>query len=264
MTRDVGSISSSAIVCHGGAGHGAKDQPGVDAAVEAGWEKLQSGSSAIDAAIAAILIMEDDPVLNAGTGGRIRADGSVQLDAALMTSDGRYGAVTCIEYTKNPILVAAKLLDKKINMLAGRGARDFADSIGVPRIAVKGSEKPSGNDTVGAIVRDSTGLIVVASSTGGCTGRPAGRVGDTPLIGAGLWCDENIGVAATGIGEAITLKMSSIRIADKFSNCNEIQVALEWGVSQFKSDIEVGFIALAKDGEGVGAANTAMPWSTMT
>ncbi|MDP6326321.1 MAG: isoaspartyl peptidase/L-asparaginase [Candidatus Thalassarchaeaceae archaeon] len=255
-------MAEPAIVCHGGAGHGAKDQPAVDVATSHGWDVLHQGGSALDAAIAAVVIMENDPSLNAGTGGRIRADGSVQLDAAVMTSDGRFGAVTCIEHTKNPVLVAAKLLDEQINMLAGRGAREFADSLNVPRDEVLGSPKPTGNDTVGAIVRDQSGLIVVASSTGGCTGRPAGRIGDTPLIGAGLWCDESVGVSATGIGEAITLKMSCIRIADRISSGGELSDTLQWAVEKFDSDVEVGFIGLAPQGEGVGLANTNMPWAS--
>lgn len=269
-----------AIICHGGAGHSAKDQPGVDLAVEAGWAVLkgdgQGGSGgALEAALAAIVIMEDDPVLNAGTGGRIRADGSVQLDAAVMTSAGRFGAVACIEDTPNPIHVAAALLDDQVNMLVGQGARMFADDLGIARTPVVGSPLPTGNDTVGAIVRDSTGLIVVASSTGGCTGRPAGRIGDTPLIGAGLWCDENIGVAATGIGEAITLKMSSVRIADYFRNSivdspisssasdsrggDLLREAIDWEVSQYDPSVEAGFIGLGKSGGGVGISNTKMP-----
>ena len=131
MMDTVEAISMPAIVCHGGAGHSAKDQPGVDAAVEAGWEILQSGGTALDAALAAVVIMEDDPALNAGTGGRIRADGSVQLDAAVMTSNGQFGAISCIQQTKNPILVAAKLLDDNVNIISGRGAREFADNIGI-------------------------------------------------------------------------------------------------------------------------------------
>ncbi|MBO57659.1 MAG: peptidase T [Euryarchaeota archaeon] len=251
-----------AIVCHGGAGHGAKDQPGVDEATSFGWAKLKQGGSALEAAIAAVVMMENDPSLNAGTGGRIRSDGSVQLDAAIMTNDGRFGAVTCIEQTKNPILVAEKILDKKINMLAGRGAREFADTLDIPRDEVEGSINPSGNDTVGAIARDSSGLIVVASSTGGCTGRPPGRIGDTPLIGAGLWCGEFVGVSATGIGEEITLKMPCVRISDRVSTGNDIAASLNWGINQFNSDIEVGFIALGPQGEGIGVANTKMPWSS--
>ena len=207
-------MSKFAIICHGGAGHTAHDQPGVDHARQAGYTILENGGTALQAALAAVKIMEDDPVLNAGTGGRIRDDGSVQLDAAIMTSDGRFGAVVCIEETKNPIFVAAGLLDQPVNMLAGRGAREFADRLGIKREPVWGSNKPPANDTVGAVARDASGLIVVASSTGGCTDRPLGRVGDTPLIGAGLWCDQNIVVAATGIGEAIMLKVPCVRVAD--------------------------------------------------
>jgi len=270
-------MSGPAIVCHGGAGHTAKDQPGVDLAVEAGWQVLSAGGGALEAALAAVVIMENDPVLNAGTGGRFRADGSVQLDAAVATSDGRFGAVACLEETLNPIHVAAALLDDQVNLLVGRGAREFADALGVSRVAVVGSPLPTGNDTVGAITRDDSGLIVVASSTGGCTGRPAGRIGDTPLPGAGLWCDENIGVAATGIGEAITLKMSCVRIVDVRTRGREgagvagvsgvtgvdsLQAALEWGVGQFDPSIEVGFIGLESEGSGFGFANTGMPWAT--
>jgi len=251
-----------AIVCHGGAGHGAKDQPGVDEATSIGWSKLEQGESALEAALAAVVMMENDPSLNAGTGGRIRSDGSVQLDAAIMTSDGRFGAVACIQKTKNPILVAAKLLDEKVNMLAGRGAREFADMLNIPREDVGGSMHPSGNDTVGAIARDKSGLIVVASSTGGCSGRPPGRIGDTPLIGAGLWCGEFVGVSATGIGEEITLKMSCVRISDLVSSGISISDALNWGIEQFNPDIEVGFIALGPQGGGIGVANTKMPWSS--
>ena len=92
-------MSNPMIVCHGGAGHTAKDQPGVDLAADAGWAVLCAGGSAIDAVLAAVEIMENDPVLNAGTGGRKRADGSVQLDAAIATSDGRLGAIMAIEDT---------------------------------------------------------------------------------------------------------------------------------------------------------------------
>jgi isoaspartyl peptidase/L-asparaginase-like protein (Ntn-hydrolase superfamily) len=262
MMDTVEAISMPAIVCHGGAGHSAKDQPGVDAAVEAGWEILQSGGTALDAALAAVVIMEDDPALNAGTGGRIRADGSVQLDAAVMTSNGQFGAISCIQQTKNPILVAAKLLDDNVNIISGRGAREFADNIGIAREKVEGSLKLTGNDTVGAVARDETGLMVVASSTGGCTGMPAGRIGDVPLIGAGLWCDERIGIAATGIGEQITLKMSSVRMADRIEEGYDIENVLNWGINQYPPDVEVGFIALTTEGEGLGLANTKMPWSS--
>jgi len=251
-------VSKPMIVCHGGAGHTAKDQPGVDIAADAGWAILSAGGSALDAALAAVEIMEDDPVLNAGTGGRKRADGSVQLDAAIATSDGRLGAIMAIEDTPNPIFVAAGLLDEPIHILVGEGARDWADSQGFPKATVEGSDSPSGNDTVGCVAIDADGLMVVASSTGGCTGRPRGRVGDTPLWGPGLWVDENIAVAATGIGEEITIKMLCHRIAVQPGT---LQEKLEYGLSLFDPTIEVGLIGITTQGEGLGLANTGMPWA---
>ncbi len=251
-------MSSPMIVCHGGAGHTAKDQPGVDTAADAGWAILSAGGSALDAALAAVEIMEDDPVLNAGTGGRKRADGSVQLDAAIATSDGRLGAIMAIEDTPNPIFVAAGLLDEPIHILVGEGARDWADTQGFPKATVEGSDSPSGNDTVGCVAIDADGLMVVASSTGGCTGRPRGRVGDTPLWGPGLWVDENIAIAATGIGEEITIKMLCHRIAVQSGT---LQEKLEYGLSLFDPAIEVGLIGITTQGEGLGLANTGMPWA---
>jgi len=251
-------MSKPMIVCHGGAGHTAKDQPGVDIAADAGWAILSEGGSALDAALAAVEIMENDPVLNAGTGGRKRADGSIQLDAAIATSDGRLGAVMAIEDTPNPIFVAAGLLDEPIHILVGEGARDWADAQGFPKATVIGSDSPSGNDTVGCVAIDADGLMIVASSTGGCTGRPRGRVGDTPLWGPGLWVDENIAVAATGIGEEITIKMLCHRIA---VHPGTLQEKLEYGLSLFDSSIEVGLIGITTQGEGLGLANTGMPWA---
>ncbi len=246
------------IVCHGGAGHSARDRPGVDLAADTGFSILEEGGSALDAVLAAIQIMEDDPALNAGNGGRKRDDGSVQLDAAVATSDGRLGAVMCIEDTPNPILVAAALLDEEFNILAGDGARIWADKIGVPKGKVEGSENPLSTDTVGAVAIDVNGAMIVASSTGGCSGRPRGRVGDTPLWGSGLWADERVVLAATGIGEEITRKLLCHRVA---TYQGTLEDALQHGIDLFETDIEVGLIGLTADGQGMGLANTGMPWA---
>ena len=141
-------MSEPMLVCHGGAGHTAKDQPGVDKAADAGWNILSAGGSAVEAVVAAVQIMEDDPQLNAGTGGRKRADGSVQLDAAIATSDGRLGAIMAIEDTPNPIQVAAGLLNESIHILVGEGARQWADQQGFPKAKVRGSDSPSGNGAI--------------------------------------------------------------------------------------------------------------------
>ena len=251
-------MTNPMLVCHGGAGHTAKDQPGVDIAADAGWTILCSGGSAIEAVIASIEIMENDPALNAGTGGRKRADGSVQLDAAIATSDGRLGSIMAIEDTPNPIHVAASLLNEPIHIIVGRGARDWADSQGFPKSTVIGSDSPSGNDTVGCVAIDQNGLMAVASSTGGCSGRPRGRVGDTPLWGPGLWVDDNVALAATGIGEEITLKMLCHRVA---LQKGELQQKMQYGISLFDSETEVGLIGISASGEGLGLTNTSMPWA---
>ena len=251
-----------AFVCHGGAGHGARDQPGVDLACEAAWDVLTSGGTALQAVLDAVMIMEDDPRLNAGTGGRLRDDGSVQLDAAVATSDGRLGMVMVIEETPNPVLVAAELLDEPYHALAGEGARTWADSKGIERTPVVGSPRPVATDTVGAIARDRSGALAVASSTGGCTGRPAGRVGDTPMWGSGLWCDANIVVAATGIGESIIEELIAYRVAAEHQrNGGDLGAALDWGIDQFSPEIQVGLISLDAAGGGRGLANTDMPWA---
>jgi isoaspartyl peptidase/L-asparaginase-like protein (Ntn-hydrolase superfamily) len=244
------------LVCHGGAGHGAKDQPGVDAAADAGWEILSGGGSALDAVLAAVAVMEDDPALNAGTGGRMRSDGSVQLDAAVATSDGRLGIVMALEDTPNPIHVAAALLDEPIHILAGDGARTWADAQGFSRATVVGSARPADTDTVGCVAIDASGAMAVASSTGGCTGRPRGRVGDTPLWGPGFWVDEHCVLAATGIGEAITLEMLCYRVSGYAGTLEE---KMAKGLALFDEDIEVGLIGLSVTGEGLGLANTTMP-----
>jgi isoaspartyl peptidase/L-asparaginase-like protein (Ntn-hydrolase superfamily) len=234
----------------------------VDLACEAAWDVLTSGGTALQAVLDAVMIMEDDPRLNAGTGGRVRDDGSVQLDAAVATSDGRLGMVMVIEETPNPVLVAAELLDEPYHALAGEGARTWADSKGIERTPVVGSPRPVATDTVGAIARDRSGALAVASSTGGCTGRPAGRVGDTPMWGSGLWCDANIVVAATGIGESIIEELLAYRVAAEHQrNGGDLGAALDWGINQFSPEIQVGLISLDAAGGGRGLANTGMPWA---
>lgn len=256
-------MSGIMLVVHGGAGHGAKDQPGVDAASAAAWQVLESGGSALDAVLVAVEIMENDPRLNAGTGGRLRDDGSVQLDAAVATGDGRLGLIMAIENTPNPVLVAADLLDEPFHILAGRGAREYADKKGHLLSNVQGSPSPSANDTVGAVAKDKDGNIAVASSTGGCSGRPVGRVGDTPMWGSGLWCEEDVAIAATGIGEEIMLKMLCHRVAQRYHHNGDLDEAMNWGLNLFDSDVEVGLIAIAGDA-AMGLANTEMPWKSYT
>ena len=246
------------IICHGGAGHTPKVQDGVDKAAKAGWKVLNENDNALEAAIAATMIMEDDFRFNAGTGSCLRDDGSVQNDAAVATSGGKIGAIANLQDFKNPVLIASELLDEFVNMLAGKGAIEFALKKGFKKTKVEGSEKGWTGDTVGAVVQSSNGDIAVASSTGGVRGRPVGRVGDTPLWGSGFYCDKNIGILATGVGEAITEQLMCYRVAQHSDNLEE---SLEWGVKLLPKETGGGIIAISKDGKICGTSNTSMPFS---
>ena len=123
-----------AVVAHGGAGAGPERLANVERAVAIAAGILDSGGSAIEAAVEACVVLEDDPVFNAGTGSVFRTDGSVHLDASIQTSEGKMGFVIGMQDTPNPIRVAADLLDEEINGLSGDGARLWADSKGVREV----------------------------------------------------------------------------------------------------------------------------------
>ena len=245
------------IICHGGAGHTPKVQDGVDKAAEEGMKILKETNNPTLAATAATIVMEDDFRFNAGTGSCLRDDGRVQNDAAVATSDGRMGAITNLQDFKNPVLVARELLDEFETMLPRERASEFALKKGFKKTKVKGSEKGWTGDTVGAVAQSSDGEISVASSTGGVRGRPVGRVGDTPLWGSGFYCDESIGILATGVGEAITEQLMCYRVYQYNENLVE---ALEWGVKLLPKDTGVGIIAIRNDGQICGTSNTSMPF----
>ena len=258
-------MSIPAVVAHGGAGAGPERISNVEMALEKAAKILIPGGCAIKAAVEACVILENDPVFNAGTGSVFRTDGSVLLDASIQTSDGRMGFVIAMEETPNPILVAAELLDEEINGLAGDGARRWADEKGIIRSTVEGRPPFEGaGDTVGVITRDVNGLIVCATSTGGCSHRPRGRVGDVPLPGSGFWVQEGVGVGATGIGEAITRGLLSYRVAEKILNGENSQDAIRWVLDELVEEgAEVGIIVLESSGPGIGLSNEKnMPWST--
>ena len=262
-----------AVIAHGGAGPGPARQDNLQVAINKAAEILSAGGTALDAAVQACVILENDPVFNAGTGSVMRTDGSVLTDASIQTGDGKIGFVIAMEETPNPILVAADLLDEEINGLTSQGARIWADEKGhikkkVVGVSPKGQIGNSGNemtgDTVGVIARDKTGMIVVATSTGGCSFRPPGRVGDVPLPGSGFWAEQGLAVAATGIGEAITRALLSNKVYEKIKDKTySLEESMNWGINTLISpEHSVGLIALGPSGRGLGVSNTDMPWAT--
>jgi beta-aspartyl-peptidase (threonine type) len=218
-------MAEPAIVVHGGAGRIPTDPARIDrmrsgagAAVEAGHAVLAAGGSALDAVEAAVVVLEDDPVFNAGRGAALTADGGVELDASVMEGTGRFvGAVACVEGVRNPVRAArAVLRDGHHVLLVGTAVRAFAADHGVelcdPAELVTEPQRDvlaSGDlgwaaGTVGAVARDGEGRLAAATSTGGTMGKRRGRVGDSPLIGAGTWADDDtVAVSCTGDGEAI-------------------------------------------------------------
>jgi beta-aspartyl-peptidase (threonine type) len=222
---------SGSIVVHGGAGRfvsGPEDdaeaaRAGVLAAARAGAAILRAGGAALDAVVAAVVALEDDPVFNAGTGSALNADGEVEMDAALMVGDwARAGAVAGVRTVKNPILLARLVMERTPHvLLAGAGADAFAREQAVPAVAAASLVTPTArrawergavttaaptakHGTVGAVALDGAQRLAAATSTGGTARKHAGRIGDSPLIGCGTYASDGIGaVSCTGLGEAI-------------------------------------------------------------
>ena len=202
------------IIVHGGARTipqeaQAANRAGCLAAVGAGAAVLEAGGSAVDAVVAAVRILEDDPTFNAGTGSVCNRDGEVELDAAVMDGETLHvGAIAAMRGFANPVEVARSLLRDDAVLLVGAGADAFAQSTGAARsTAVSRGVTPAaaaGCDTVGCVAYDRHGAHAAALSTGGLAGVRPGRVGDTPVPGAGFYAEAAVGaVAFSGDGEAI-------------------------------------------------------------
>ncbi|HEY7962999.1 MAG TPA: isoaspartyl peptidase/L-asparaginase [Steroidobacteraceae bacterium] len=226
--------STYAIAVHGGAGavpraaltpeREARYREGLERALDAGYALLEGGGSSLDAVTTAVRILEDDPLFNAGHGAALTRDGAAELDAAIM--DGRQlraGAVASVRHVRNPIELARRVMEKSRHvLLVGAGAEEFALEEKfqlVPNLYFRTAERveqleaeqrgarvsdlvPSTRGTVGAVARDTAGNLAAATSTGGMTNKRPGRVGDSPIIGAGTYAKNGVcAVSATGHGE---------------------------------------------------------------
>jgi beta-aspartyl-peptidase (threonine type) len=202
-----------ALIVHGGAKDidprdAEANRSGCVAAAEAGRALLKAGASALDAAESAVRVLEALPVFNAGYGSVLTEKGEVEMDASIM--DGAtldIGAVCAVKGVRHPVSVARLLLAERTILLAGEGARAFAEEKGAELCAPEemiAEAALAGHDTVGCVALDVEGHVAVATSTGGLSGTPAGRVGDSPLPGCGFYADDTVGAAGfTGHGEGI-------------------------------------------------------------
>lgn len=226
LAQDVGYV----IAIHGGAGTLPREEmtPELErayrealvTALKTAQQEIERGGSALDAVVASIVTMEDSPLFNAGKGAVFTNVGTHELDASVMNGeDLRAGAVAALKSIKNPILLARAVMDQSPHvMLIGEGAETFAREIGMEQVsadyfytdrrwkelemAKAKLKKQEGGGTVGVVVRDARGNLAAGTSTGGMTNKRWGRVGDSPLIGAGTYADnESCAVSATGDGE---------------------------------------------------------------
>ena len=222
------------IAIHGGAGAVSRQslsaererqyRDGLAVALDAGYAILEKGGSSLDAVTAAVHTLEDDPLFNSGRGAALTCDGAAELDAAVMEGRQlRAGAVAAVRHVRNPIELARRVMEKSRHvLLVGSGAEEFALEEGLPlvpnawfrteeRRAQLESERsgrpvsdlvPSSQGTVGAVALDAAGDLAAATSTGGMTNKRQGRVGDSPIVGAGTYARNGVcAVSATGHGE---------------------------------------------------------------
>ncbi len=275
---------NTAIIVHGGAGgwklSEERWQEALDACVEAaeaGRAILQRGGSALDAVEAAVNILEDCPVLDAGRGSYPNTNGDVEMDALIM--DGQnlsMGAIAAIQRVRHPISLARRVMqDSGHNFLVGAGADVFADSIGFPRCDAselivrepKDVEQPEAalGDTVGAVALDRHGNVAAATSTGGTANKRPGRVGDSPLVGSGAYADNRTAaVSATGYGEALMRVVISLRVCDFVGAGLTAKSACEAAIRllEERTGGEGGLIAVDARGQVGWAFNTAnMPFA---
>jgi len=224
-----------AIAIHGGAGavpraalsaeRERRYRAGLATALDEGYAVLERGGSSLDAVTTAVRILEDDPQFNAGHGAALTREGAAELDAAIMDGQQmRAGAVASVRHVRNPVDLARHVMEKSRHvLLVGAGAEEFALEEGlalVPNLYFRTAERleqllleqrgehvsdivpPTTQGTVGAVARDGAGNLAAATSTGGMTNQRPGRVGDSPIIGAGTYAKNGVcAVSATGHGE---------------------------------------------------------------
>ena len=248
----------------------------VKQATQKAWQSMEQGSSALDAVIAGCAIEEANALgQSVGIGGLPDRDGRVTLDACVMNEKGDYGAVLCMQNIKHPIAVAKKVMEDTPHViLAGVGAEEFAVSQGFKRenLLTEQSKKDweiwkktskykpiiniENHDTIGMLAIDKNGTISGGCTTSGLAYKMPGRVGDSAIVGSGLFVDNEIGAAtATGLGEEVLKTVGSYLIVELMRQGKSPQEACEQAILRIIEktpnfeDFQVGYIAVNKKGE---------------
>lgn len=293
-----------AIAVHGGAGtfSGRREdyREGLRQAIAAGWGALEHGGTALDAVVAATCALEDDPHFNAGTGSVLTLEGTVEADAAVMKGDGEFGAVGALRGVRNPVKVARAVMEKTDHLfLAGDGALSFARQLGFPpanlvttaRVerweqdyarlrageakywrrlaeALREPPKPGPTEpysTVGAVACDAQGRVASATSTGGISLKLPGRIGDTPVMGAGTFAGAAGAASATGHGEGI-LRLGITRlVVERLADLPAPQAVDAVVALARERGVDVGLITVDRSGRiGIGFNTPEMAYAHRT
>ena len=254
---------------------------GLASALRLGAGLLASGGSALDVVEAVVVALEEDPLFNAGRGAVLNHDGIAELDAAIMDgAAGRGGAVAVVRTARNPVRLARAVMERSPHVfLAGEGADAFAAACGLERMPAEwfvtplrraqldqelAAERELGRPvtdavpgTVGAVARDADGRLAAATSTGGRSNKRRGRVGDSPVLGAGTWADARCAISATGKGEELLRHVVAARIALRMEYAGDaLEPAVEAVLRGVLRPADGGVIAAAADGSLALAYNT--------
>ena len=289
----MGRVEKVALAIHGGASSGSECvgdnialyEEGLERAITAGYKVLMDGRSAIEAVYVAVMVMEDNPIFNAGVGSALNENGEVQMEAVIM--DGKYlhsGAVAMVNQVKNPISLAKSIMENSnYTMMAGHAAIDYAVKLGTMPVSseyciteqqrknflqtksgisynlpLNGKKKAYG--TVGAVALDRHGNTAAAASTGGPALAPAGRVGDSAIVGAGCYADNNTcAISATGQSESLIRLVVAHDIAAMMEfGSKTLQDACDYKIHEKHKDIraEIGVVGVDSDGNISFSFNT--------
>jgi L-asparaginase / beta-aspartyl-peptidase len=262
---------SIAIVIHGGAGVVARSEGDVEHASERAelirirdeaWTRLSRGASALDVVEAAVVALEECPLFNAGKGAVLGANGNVELDAAIMDGANRQaGAVAVVDRIRNPIRAARRVLGSQHVLLAAHGAHELAREHGLElvepswfvtekRRAQWRARYDEGGGTVGAVATDDQGHVAAATSTGGMLGKAPGRIGDSPIVGAGTYAwDRTCAVSGTGDGEAFLRLCLAHRVSADVEHGSSLRDAVDRAIGELEAlGGEGGIIASDRSG----------------
>jgi beta-aspartyl-peptidase (threonine type) len=279
--RESGVMVEPVVAIHAGAAGLSEDlrkhepdcRSALEAALQSARAALESGGDAVTAVQSAVRVMETFALFNAGYGSALCADGSVEMSAALMRgSDRAAGAVAAITRTLHPIVAARALLDAGEVMMIGDHADAYAAARGaeqrepayfvtdrqLKRLERRTAERAwPDHGTVGAVCRDADGMLAAATSTGGRVGQLPGRVGDSPVIGAGTWADRHVAVSCTGAGETFIRAGAARLLAALVEQGTPLNAAAQAVMDEVRDSSGSGGL-IAVDARG----NVAMPFST--